>query len=186
MAIAYLRASTDEQQLGLDTQRAAIEVWAAAHGVRVAAYEVDPGVSGGTPLEKRPGLQRAIAALRPSEAGFLLVAKRDRLARDVVIAAMVERAVVREGSRLFSVDGIGNGDGPADMLMRTMLDGVAQFEKAIIRKRITDALALKKSRGEYTGGIPYGTQLASDGVHLEPNPEELETVRRARELAKSG
>jgi DNA invertase Pin-like site-specific DNA recombinase len=187
VAIAYLRASTDEQQLGLDAQRYAIEQWAAAHGVRVVSYEVDPGVSGGTPLEKRPGLQRAIAALRSAGAGFLLVAKRDRLARDVVIAAMVERAVVREGAQLFSVDGIGNGAGPADMLMRTMLDGVAQFEKAIIQKRIKDALALKKTRGECTGGVPpYGMQLASDKRHLEPNPEELETIRRARELAKSG
>src|SRR5580765_8299825 len=158
VAIAYLRASTDEQQLGLDAQRFAIENWAVAHRVRVVSYEVDPGVSGGTPLEKRPGLQRAIAGLRASGAGFLLLAKRDRLARDVVIAAMVERAVAREGARLFSVDGIGNGDTPADLLMRTMLDGVAQFEKGIIRKRIVDALALKKSRGEFTGGLPYGMQ----------------------------
>jgi DNA invertase Pin-like site-specific DNA recombinase len=171
----------------METQRDAIERWAAEHGVRIVLFEADPDVSGGTPLEKRAGLQRAIAGLRVHKAGLLLVAKRDRLARDVVVAATVERAVAREGAQLFSVDGIGNGEGPADMLMRTMLDGVAQFEKAIIRKRIKDTLALKASRGECTGGVPpYGMQLASDGKHLEPNPEELETMRRARELAKTG
>lgn len=202
VAIAYLRASTDDQQLGLDTQRAAIEAWAAAHGVRIAVCESDPGVSGGTPLEKRAGLQRAIAALRMHRAGLLLIAKRDRLARDVIIAAMAERAVAREGARLFSVDGIGNGEQPADVLMRTMLDGVAQFEKGIIGKRIKDALATKTARGEYTGALPYGMQLASDGqhtrngarcgpkckgcLHVEPCLEELETIRIARNLAKSG
>jgi site-specific DNA recombinase len=186
VAIAYLRASTGEQQLGLDTQRAAIEAWATAQSVRVAVFEVDEAVSGGTPLEERAGLQRAIAQLRKFNAGLLLVAKRDRLARDVVIAAMVERAVTREGAQLFSVDGVGNGDAPVDALMRTMVDGVAQFEKAIIRKRITDALALKKTRLERVGGIPWGFRLSSDGKHLEPELEERETARRARELSRSG
>jgi DNA invertase Pin-like site-specific DNA recombinase len=186
VAIAYLRASTDKQELGLDTQRAAIESWAAAQSVRVAVFEVDEAVSGGTPLEERAGLQRAIAQLRKFNAGLLLVAKRDRLARDVVIAAMVERAVAREGAQLFSVDGIGNGDAPVDALMRTMVDGVAQFEKAIIRKRITDALALKKTRLERVGGIPWGFRLSSDGKHLEPEPDERETTRIVRQLVQNG
>ena len=46
----------------------------------------DLGLSGGTPLEKRPGLLAAPDALRQQAAGILLVAKRDRLARDVMIA----------------------------------------------------------------------------------------------------
>jgi DNA invertase Pin-like site-specific DNA recombinase len=186
VAVAYLRASTDDQQLGLDTQRAAIEQWASSQGVRIAAFEADPGVSGGTPLEERAGLQRAIAHLRKFNAGLLLVAKLDRLARDVVIAAMVERAVAAVGARLFCVDGIGNGDEPADMLMRTMVGGVAQFERAIIRKRIKDALALKKTRLERVGGIPWGWRLSSDGKHLEPDEGELETARIMRKLADNG
>lgn len=206
VAIAYLRASTDEQQLGLDTQRAAIERWAVAQGVRIAVFEVDEGISGGAPLEKRAGLQRALAHLRKFNAGRLLIAKRDRLARDVVIAATVEHAVIAEGACLFSVDGIGNGSEPTDMLMRTVVNGVAQFEKAIIRNRIKDALALKKSRLERVGGIPWGFQLSRDGKHavrkkdgqrrcnptcvgclnLEPNEDELETARIVRRLVENG
>jgi hypothetical protein len=78
-AVAYLRVSTEDQQLGPEAQRAAIEAWAAREGVQVVAWHLDQGVSGGADVEDRPGL---VAALRVERAGILLVAKRDRLARE--------------------------------------------------------------------------------------------------------
>jgi hypothetical protein len=36
--------------------------------------------------------------------------KRDRIARDVVLAASIERAVVTAGARVVSASGEGNGD----------------------------------------------------------------------------
>lgn len=50
------------------------------------------GVSGAASVEERPGLVAALAALRVHGAGVLVAAKRDRIARDTVVAAMVERA----------------------------------------------------------------------------------------------
>lgn len=82
-AVAYLRVSTTDQHLGPEAQRKSIETWAAANGVQVVAWHADPGVSGGSDLDDRPGLVAALAELRLVGAGVLVVAKRDRLARDV-------------------------------------------------------------------------------------------------------
>src|SRR5687767_12532202 len=90
-AVAYLRVSTAEQELGPQAQRANIERWATTHGVTIVAWRTDQGVSGGAELDKRPALQAALDDLRLYDAGVLVVAKRDRLARDVVKAALIER-----------------------------------------------------------------------------------------------
>ena len=64
----------------------------------------------------------AIDALADRKAGILLVAKRDRLARDVMYAAMVERLVERNGAKVQSSDGIGNGNTPEAILMKNIMD----------------------------------------------------------------
>jgi DNA invertase Pin-like site-specific DNA recombinase len=80
LAVGYVRVSTDEQALGPEAQREALEGWCERHGARLCATFEDIGVSGGTPLEKRTGLNVALDALAEHGAGVFLVAKRDRLA----------------------------------------------------------------------------------------------------------
>jgi DNA invertase Pin-like site-specific DNA recombinase len=120
-AIGYIRVSTDEQMLGLGCQRDAIEAWCARHDAELVAVHEDIGVSGATPLEKRPGLTDALDGLVVDGAGVLLVAKRDRLARDLIIGAVVERMAERAGARVLSADEVGNGEGPEHQLMRNLL-----------------------------------------------------------------
>jgi DNA invertase Pin-like site-specific DNA recombinase len=66
-------------------------------------------------------MQVELAALREDGVNVLVVARRDRIARDVVIAAHVERFVVSNGARLVSAAGEGNGDSPADAFVRTVI-----------------------------------------------------------------
>lgn len=185
-AIGYLRVSTDEQRLGPEAQRASIEAWAAREGVAVLAWHVDQGVSGASPIEARAGLCAALAGLREHGAGLLVVAKRDRVARDVVVASLVERAAVAAGARLVSADGTANGDTPADQFMRTVIDGGAQYERALIRGRTKAALAAKKARGERVGSVPYGFRLAADGVRIEADADEQAVLAAVRELRAAG
>ena len=177
-AVAYLRMSTERQDLSPDAQRAAIEAWAAREGVTVAAWHQDLGVSGGAALADRPGLMAAIEAVRAEGAGLLVVSRRDRLARDVLTAALVERLCERVGARGVGADGTGNGEGPEAALLRTLLDAFAAYERALIRGRTRAALAVKKARGERTGGLPYG--FKAEGKRLVPDPAEQATVARAR------
>jgi DNA invertase Pin-like site-specific DNA recombinase len=184
-AIAYLRVSTEDQRLGPEAQRAAIEVWSAREGVQIVAWHVDQGVSGAAPLEDRPALGAAVASLRPENVGVLVVAKRDRLARDVVVAGMVERVVQRAGARIVAADGAGNGDAPADEFMRTILDGAAAYERALIRSRTRAALKAKRVRGERAGNVPWGF-TADAGGRLLPNDREVAAKGRATELVGQG
>ena len=183
-AVAYLRVSTAEQHLGPDAQRAAIEAWAAREGVVVVAWHTD-AVSGAAPIDRRPALLAALAALRAHGAGQLVVSRRDRLARDVMNAAMIERMATDAGARIASAAGEG-GDGtdPAAVLMRTMVDAFAQYERAMIAARTKAALAVKRARGEAVSHAPYGYR-AVDG-RLEPDAAEQVVIAQVRALRDAG
>lgn len=186
LAIAYLRVSTDDQALGPVAQRASIEAWAASAGVTVVAWHADLGVSGAAPFEARPALQSAVADLVTHGAGVLVIAKRDRLARDTMTAAVVTRMVERAGATVTSADGTGNGTGPEAALMRGIIDAFAQYERALISTRTKAALSVKRARGERTGGIPLGCTTSADGVQLVADEREAVAVARILELRASG
>ena len=188
-AVGYVRVSKDEQHLSPEAQRAALVGWAARAGAELVAVLVD-AVSGAAPLDKRPGLVAALDALEEHGAGVLLVAKRDRLARDVVAAALVERLAQRAGARVVSAAGEGTdgeADDPTAKLLRTMIDAFAEYERALIRARTRAALAVKRARGEKTGGAcPLGFGVAEDGRTLVPDADEARAVKRARTLRARG
>jgi DNA invertase Pin-like site-specific DNA recombinase len=190
LAVAYLRVSTDEQALGPEAQRAAIVRWAASAGVEVVAWHEDLGVSGGAPLDRRPGLLAALAGLGEHGAGLLVVAKRDRLTRgDVLAGAMIEQLAGRVGARIVSAAGEGT-DGehadPAAQLMRRMVDAFAEYERALIGQRTRAALNVKRGRGERIGELPLGRMVGADGVTLIENPAEARAVELVHELRAEG
>lgn len=182
LAIAYLRVSTTEQRV--DQQRDAIERWAGAHGVRVAAWCSDEGVSGAATLDERPALLEAMALLRTHGAGLLVAAKRDRLARDVSTAALIERLSAEAGSRVVTADGLDSADTPEGQLVRTLIDAIAQYERALIRTRTKVALQAMKKRGEVVGQPQLG-QRAVEGRLVE-DPDEQAALARMRHLRAAG
>jgi DNA invertase Pin-like site-specific DNA recombinase len=184
--IGYVRVSTDEQHQGPRAQRDALEAWCARHGAELVAVFEDRGVSGAAELDRRPGLLAALDALEAEGAGVLLVAKRDRLARDVMLAAMIERMADRAGATVTAADGAGEGSGPEALLLRRMVDAFAEYERAMIRARTRAALGAKRTRGERVGGVPLGARVAADGVHLEADPGEAEALEIVRELRAAG
>jgi len=186
-AVAYIRVSTARQDLSLDAQRDAIERWATSTHVEVVAWHVDHGVRSTTPIEERPALCAALADLRAHEAGVLVVLRRDRIARDVVIAATIDKCAVEYGAVVRSTTGEGDGGGPTDVLVRTMIDAIAQYERALICARTRVALEVKRVRGErISGQPPYGWRVGADGVRLEVDEYEQATIARAREIRASG
>lgn len=186
-AVAYARVSTDAQVasgLGLEAQEAATRELAGRLGVELAASFRDEGLSGTTPLDRRPGLLDAIASLGKGD--VLLVARRDRLGRDVVAVALIEREVARRGARVASAAGEGSElEGPTGKLVRTILDAVAAFELAAIALRTRAALRAKRARGERAGNVPFGFR-AGEGGRLEPDPREVAARARIAELRAGG
>jgi site-specific DNA recombinase len=184
--IGYIRVSTSKQELSPKAQRDHIEQWCARQGCELVAT-FEEKVSGGVEfddLDKREALMAAIDALESGMA--LVVAKRDRLARNVASAAIIERLAERKGARVLAVDGVNNEDSPEAQLMRTLIDAFAQYERALIRSRIVQALAHKKAKGERVGGVPYGKELAADGKTLVPSERDKKLLARIHRLHRSG
>ena len=187
LAVLYCRVSTEDQNLGPDAQRSAMERWASAHGVRIVASHEDHGVSGGASMDKRPALLAALASLKAHGAAILLVAKRDRLARDPIVAAMVEAAAARVGARIVSAAGEGEGDDPSAILMRRMVDAFAEYERHMIKARTRAALGVKRSRGErISGAAPYGCAFDATGRNVVALVSEQNVIERVRVLRAEG
>ena len=186
-AIIYSRVSTEEQResgLGLAAQDATCRHAAARAGLAVAAAFADEGVSGSTPPEKRSGLSAALACLKRGDT--LIVARRDRLHRDVEIAVDCDRAIRRRKARLMVADAPTTGD-PASDLQRTRVDDfVAEQYRMRVKIATTAALRAKRQRGERAGAIPYGFRVKKDGKTLIPNPRERKIIGLMLECREAG
>src|SRR6195952_593383 len=140
--IAYLRVSTRQQQrsgLGIEAQRAAIERFAANESITIVAefVEFESG-KGSDALDRRPQLAGALAAAKASKCS-VIVAKLDRLSRDVAFVAglMAQRVP-------FMVAELGRD---ADPFMLHLYAALAEKERRLISERTRAALAIRKASG---------------------------------------
>lgn len=184
-AVAYLRVSTEGQveAWGLDAQRYAVEVYAAAQNIEIVAVVVDKAVSGRSPVEDRPGLLDVISMLRDQDADTLLVARLDRIARDLTVQEAVLAEVWRLDAEVHTCDlGAVLRDDPDDPMrtaIRQVMGAFAQLDRAMLVKRLGDGRAAKaRAGGKAVGRYPYGS--SKDG----PVPDEqhvIESVRAMRQ-----
>jgi DNA invertase Pin-like site-specific DNA recombinase len=147
-AIAYTRVSTDKQGrsgLGLEAQQAALTRFAAAEGFTLVETftEVETG-KGSDALDRRPQLSAALALAKKHKAP-IIVAKLDRLSRDVhfISGLMAHKTpfIVAE----LGVD--------TDPFMLHLFAALAEKERRMIGQRTKDALAIKKAQGVKLGGL---------------------------------
>src|ERR1700716_4207711 len=145
-AIAYLRVSTQQQQrsgLGIEAQRATVRQFAAAERLAIVAefVEFESG-KGADALDRRPQLAAALAAAKASKCS-VVVAKLDRLSRDVAFVAglMAQRVA-------FIVADLGRD---ADPFMLHLYAALAEKERRLISERTKAALRAKKAGGAKLG-----------------------------------
>jgi DNA invertase Pin-like site-specific DNA recombinase len=144
--IAYVRVSTQKQGrsgLGLEAQIASIRAFAAAEGFEIAQtfIEVETG-KGSDALATRPQLAAAIAAATAIK-GTLVVAKLDRLTRNVAFGS----ALMQRGDVSFRL-----ADNPnANNFMIHILLALAEKERQDISDRTIAALQAAKARGQKLG-----------------------------------
>ncbi len=193
-AVCYIRASTGKQAISPEVQRAALLKWASGRGIEIIAWFQESDVSGSDAIEDCPELVAAIDYMREKKAGVLAVSKRDRLARDVVKIGMITALVQRSGAVILSAAGEGEGDDPGAQLMRTLIDAFSMYEVQIIRARTKAALAIKASKSERIGSIPFGFRADDNGprnkrghlIQIVPCESEQKTIAIVRELREKG
>jgi len=163
-AIAYTRVSTGRQGrsgLGLEAQLAAIERFAAQEGFALAAHysEVETG-KGHDARERRPKLDAALKAAKKLKRAPVIVAKLDRLGRDVAfISALMSDRVP------FIVAELGPD---VDPFMLHIYAALAEKERSLIAARTKEALAAAKKRG-----VQLGMTGAQRGAENKAKAEAL-------------
>jgi DNA invertase Pin-like site-specific DNA recombinase len=157
--VAYLRVSTGRQAksgLGIEAQRAAIEAFAAANGLNIVAVHVEAETGkGADALDRRPILAEALKQARKAKCS-VVVAKLDRLSRDVAfIAGLMSQRVA------FVVAELGID---VDPFVLHLFAAVAERERALISTRTKAALAVKKAQGAKLGNLNAERRAAGVAV----------------------
>jgi DNA invertase Pin-like site-specific DNA recombinase len=165
--VSYLRVSTQQQGrsgLGLEAQRAAVTAYVAGRGELLREFlEVETG-KGADALERRQELRLALEMCR-KEGAVLLIAKLDRLARNVHFVS----GLIESGCDFIAVD-MPN----ANKVMIQMHAVMSEYERDQISSRTKAALAAAKARGVVLG--------ARGMENLRPNIEARQ--KAADEFAK--
>jgi DNA invertase Pin-like site-specific DNA recombinase len=132
-----------KNMLGIDAQRTRIQQFAGAESLTIAAefVEFESG-KGADALDRRPQLAAALAAAKASKCS-VVVAKLDRLSRDVAFVAglMAQRVP-------FIVAELGRD---ADPFMLHLYAALAEKERRLIAERTKAALVAKRAAGALLG-----------------------------------
>ena len=160
-AIAYYRVSTERQRrsgLGIEAQRTAVARFAEAEQITILAeYVESESGKGADALDRRPQLAAALAAAHSAKCP-VLVAKLDRLSRDVAfIAGLMAQRVP------FIVAELG---ADADPFMLHLYAALAEKERRLISERTKAALAARKGQGAKLGNRRNARQAAALGRNI--------------------
>ena len=188
-AAGYLRVSSDGQvgpeRYGLDSQRAQIEAYATANGYELATWFEDAGLSGGTLA--RPGLNACIDAAARRDVDVVLVAKMDRLSRDVADSLAVRSRLLLSNVQVVSVTEPYDPQDPAGVFFMHIMTAMSQLEKSRIKDRLSGGRKAKARQGGYAGGRPaLGYSATKGGKVLTVEPAGAATVQRVYALRSEG
>lgn len=186
--IAYTRVSTDgqvgEDKFGLEAQREQITAYCEKEGHEIIRWVSDEGESG---AKYRPGFDEIIysdtVSNPPVEA--VVVAKSDRVARDINVYYYYKASLLRKNIKLISIaENFGEFGVFANMLESFVLC-MAEMERSNIAKRTAGGRKIKAAKGGYSGGrAPMGYMIR--GGEMQINEEEAKVVRAVFELRESG
>jgi DNA invertase Pin-like site-specific DNA recombinase len=185
-AVLYLRVSTEQQAnegVSLEAQLTKLNAWAALHDANIIGTFNDAGISGMD--ESRPGLAAAMQAATEHQAA-LVVYSLSRLSRSTGHCIKLADQLNKAGANLVSLSEQLDTTSAAGRMVFKMLAVLAEFERDQLAERTRNAMQHKRTKGERVGTIPFGYNLAADGINLEANTEQLEAVDLIRQLRKSG
>jgi DNA invertase Pin-like site-specific DNA recombinase len=196
----YIRVSTEEQKskgISLhDQEQRGIE-FCKNNNYDYEIFE-DGGISGETPIEKRPALNLLIEKLlakpiiidgeKVNEFYGIYVVEIDRLTRDTKIGRFIKETLIENKIKLFVSDGKEtNFDDPSDNLMWELKSLLSEFENKKTKVRIRNTLKRNTIDGKAGGGklLNYGyTKDKSKMLIIDDN--EAPVVKKIFKLSIEG
>ncbi len=185
-ATCYLRVSTEDQAregFSINAQRARIGAYCAAKGYALVREFLDDGYSGRT--TKRPAFQEMMAAVRDGlvvdgrmrKVGVVVVAKFDRLNRNLYDFLATQREMQRHGVHFASVDETVDTRGPFGRFFVQVIAAFAELESGIIGERVRVGMRQKALQGGFNGmSAPFGYDVRKGGLVV--NRREATVVRQ--------
>ncbi len=145
----YARVSTTDQNCEMQIRE--LREYVARRGWEAPAEFIDSGFSGAK--ASRPALDKLMSAAARREFDCVLVYKIDRFGRSVLHLSQQLAALTSYGVRFIAVSqGIDtDASNPSSRLMLTILAGVAEFEREIIRERTLSGVRAAKANGKTLG-----------------------------------
>lgn len=186
-AVGYARVSTEGQAaegVSMEAQAARIRAWCQANEHELIALHADAGLSGGR-ADNRPELQRALDAVCAT-GSVLIVYSLSRLARSTKDTITIAERLEAADADLVSLSERIDTTSAAGRMIFRMLAVLSEFERDLVSERTTAALAHKRIKCERVGTVPYGFDLAPDGVHLLNNLREQDVIQTIRSLRGGG
>lgn len=189
MNVAYLRVSTEAQteKYGLDMQRQKILDYCEKNGVIIDKWYVDGGYSG-SKLD-RPEIQKLLDDAEKGLIKIVYIYKLDRLSRDTAdTLELMYRILPKLGIKVVSMTEEIRTDNPMDKVMLTMNAAMNQYEREVIRMRMSAGMVERVKKGYWMGGgrVPWGYYYdRNDGI-LHIDKEQAEQVRNAYKLYLEG
>jgi DNA invertase Pin-like site-specific DNA recombinase len=176
--VIYTRVSTAEQGksgLGLEAQHRDIELF--LRNFSETPWEIIgefQDVQSGK-VDDRPELLKALQLARKEKAE-LLVAKLDRLSRDVeFIARTIKQATIRVASMPH-----------ADNFQLHIYAALAEQEREFISKRTKAALQVAKERGKKLGGLRDKTMKRNEAIQEKARAEAEKVMKIVGPLRNAG
>lgn len=187
--VAYCRVSTDGQvgdgKFGIDAQKEQIMDYCNRNDMQISGWYIDEGVSG--VKESRPKLDALLYGdVKNPPVEAVVVAKSDRIARDIKLYYYIMMLFEKKGMQLISAtEEVVNDDTGLGNVYRSLMLFVAEQERKNIARRTSGGRAIKAAGGGYSGGRPPYGYRPIDGV-LTVVESEAEVVRKIFEMKKSG
>ena len=138
MNVAYIRVSSKDQNLA--RQRAALEEY------KIEKWFPDKASAKDT---ERPKLKEMLEFVREGDTVYIV--SFDRLARSVADLLQLTDYLKKKNVHLVSVKERIDSSTTNGRLMLTVVGAIAEFERAIIRERQAEGIALAKAKGIYAG-----------------------------------
>jgi DNA invertase Pin-like site-specific DNA recombinase len=181
-AAVYLRVSTEEQSKhwGVQAQLSSCKKYCRENKLAIPAVYTDI-ISGGT--SNRPGFQQMLIDAKQKSFSMIVVAKLDRLARDLYLQIGTIEVLRGHGVGVVSVaEPLGAGDEASNTLIRNIFGSFGQYEKDKIKGRLRGGALAKAREGKYAGGRPPYGYMTSSKKTLIPDVAKIDVIRKVFSL----